>query len=360
MSTLPNGVSETSTNESSSSLSPSIQELLASYPSKSAPNSGTGYPGNLTTEQQKALDQLRSILTELGYSDRLDDASLLRFLRARKFNVELAKDMFVACEKWRAEFGTNTILTDFHYMEKAKVAQYYPQYYHKTDKDGRPIYIEQLGAVKIHEMYQITTQERMLKNLVWEYEAFTHYRLPACSRQQGHLVETSCTILDLKGISLTTATQVYSYIREASNIGQNYYPERMGKFYVINAPFGFSTVFSVIKRFLDPVTVDKIFVLGSKYQSELLKQIPIQNLPIKFGGKSESVGGVELADDGPWRDSQYIGPEGMAPRSSADTILNAAATATSSTTTTDAAAAAAAAAPEPATATATAPAAVPL
>lgn len=226
--------------------------------------------------------------------------------------------MFIDCEKWREEFGVNTILTDFHYNEKKQVASYYPQYYHKTDKDGRPVYIEQLGAVKIKEMYQITTEERMLKNLVWEYESFTTYRLPACSRQQGYLVETSCTILDLKGISITTASQVYSYIQKASTIGQNYYPERMGKFYVINAPFGFSTVFSFIKRFLDPVTVEKIFVLGSNYKSELLKQIPPQNLPEKFGGTSKAEGGVEFADDGPWRDPQFVGPEGMAPRSSAE------------------------------------------
>lgn len=291
----------------------------ASYPSKAPPTSGTGYPGNLTSEQEKALEELRAALQALGYQNRLDEASLLRFLRARKFNVEAAKEMFISCEKWREEFGTNTILTDFHYTEKTQVASFYPQYYHKTDKDGRPVYIEQLGSVKVNEMYQITTQERMLKNLVWEYEAFTQYRLPACSRQQGHLVETSCTILDLKGISITTASQVYGYIREASNIGQNYYPERMGKFYVINAPFGFSTVFSFIKKFLDPVTVEKIHILGSKYQTELLKQIPIQNLPTKFGGKSESPGGVELADDGPWREAEFVGPEGMAPRSSVET-----------------------------------------
>lgn len=264
------------------------------------------------------MEQLYKELTELGYKDRLDEASLLRFLRARKFNVENAKIMFVECEKWREEFGVNTILTDFHYNEKKQVASYYPQYYHKTDKDGRPVYIEQLGSVKIKEMYKITTEERMLKNLVWEYEAFTTYRLPACSRQQGHLVETSCTILDLKGISITTASQVYGYIQKASNIGQNYYPERMGKFYVINAPFGFSTIFNFIKRFLDPVTVDKIHILGSGYKTELLKQVPPQNLPEKFGGTSKSEGGVELADDGPWRDPQFIGPEGMAPRSSAE------------------------------------------
>lgn len=277
----------------------------------------TGYPGYLTDAQKSALEQLKIMLEAQGYTDRTDDSTLLRFLRARKFDVMAAQTMFIACEKWREEFGTNTILKDFVYSEKPKVATLYPQYYHKTDKDGRPVYIEELGKVNITEMYKITSQERMLKNLVWEYEAFTTYRLPACSRKFGHLIETSCTILDLKGISITAASQVLSYVREASNIGQNYYPERMGKFFLINAPFGFSTAFRLFKPFLDPVTVSKISILGSSYKKELLAQIPAENLPTKFGGSSEvdeKDGGLYLADVGPWRDSQYIGSEGEAPK----------------------------------------------
>lgn len=179
------------------------------------------------------------------------------------------------------------------------------------------MYFEELGAVNLTEMYKITTQERMLKNLVWEYESFVKYRLPACSRYCGHLVETSCTIMDLKGISVSSAYQVLSYVREASYVGQNYYPERMGKFYLINAPFGFSTAFKLFKPFLDPVTVSKIFILGSSYKKDLLKQIPAENLPVKFGGKSEvseADGGLYLSDIGPWRDPKYIGPEGEAPQ----------------------------------------------
>jgi hypothetical protein len=123
--------------------------------------------------------------------------------------------------------------------------------------------------------------------------------------------------LDLKGISISAAAQVLSYVREASFIGQNQYPERMGKFYLINAPFGFSTAFRLFKPFLDPVTVSKIFILGSSYKKELLKQIPEENLPVKFGGTSEvsdEDGGLYLSDIGPWRDPQYIGPEGEAPK----------------------------------------------
>lgn len=294
---------------------PTEAEILASYPQISAPTSQTGFTSNLTEEQKSILTQLREALVALGYKSRLDDASLLRFLRARKFDLEKAKTMFVECEKWREEFGTNTILQDFHYTEKPLVAKMYPQYYHKTDIDGRPVYFEELGKVYLPDMLKVTTQERMLKNLVWEYESFTQNRLPACSRKQGCLVETSCTIMDLKGISISAAYQVVGYVREASKIGQDYYPERMGKFYCINAPFGFSTAFKLFKPFLDPVTVSKIHILGSSYKKELLKQIPAENLPTKFGGESDvTEQELYLNDFGPWRDPQFIGPEGEAPR----------------------------------------------
>lgn len=41
---------------------------------------------------------------------------------------------FIDCEKWRKEFGTDDLVRTFDYKEKPQVFQYYPQYYHKTDK----------------------------------------------------------------------------------------------------------------------------------------------------------------------------------------------------------------------------------
>lgn len=98
--------------------------------------------------------------------------------------------------------------------------------------------------------------DRMLKNLVIEYEKLANPRLPACSRKSGKLLETCCTIMDLKGVGLTSVSSVYGFVSEVSKISQNYYPERLGKLYIINAPWGFSGVFSVVKKFLDPVTVN--------------------------------------------------------------------------------------------------------
>jgi hypothetical protein len=58
----------------------------------------------------------------------------LRFLRARKFDVEKAYIMFTDCEKWREEFGVDEIVKTFKFDENPLVTSYYPRYYHKTDK----------------------------------------------------------------------------------------------------------------------------------------------------------------------------------------------------------------------------------
>jgi hypothetical protein len=48
----------------------------------------------------------------------------------------LKKDRFIDCEKWRQEFNLDELVRTFDYTEKAEVFEFYPQYYHKTDKVG--------------------------------------------------------------------------------------------------------------------------------------------------------------------------------------------------------------------------------
>ncbi|KAB5594630.1 hypothetical protein CTheo_1952 [Ceratobasidium theobromae] len=266
-----------------------------------------GRVGHLTPEQEQALNNFKKQIQDEGYfvPERHDDPTLLRFLRARKFDLIKTKDMFVACEKWRKDFGVDDIIQNFDFKEKAQVDKYYPQYYHKMDKDGRPVYIERLGKIDFTELDKITTQDRLLKHLVWQYEKFIYERLPACSAAVGHPVETSCTILDLDGVGLGGFYNVKDYVSKASKIGQDYYPECMGKFYIINAPYLFSTVWTFVKPWLDEVTVAKIAILGGKYKDTLLEQIPKENLPSEFGGTCKCEGGCSLADQGPWNNPEF-------------------------------------------------------
>lgn len=209
--------------------------------------------------------------------------------------------MIYAAEKWRKDFGVDEIVKDYQFPEKEEVNNYYPQYYHKTDKEGRPVYIEVVGKLDIAKLYAVTTEDRLLKRLVLEYERFLTERLPAASAQIGHPVETSCTILDLNNVSLTSFYQVKNYISQASAIGQNYYPECMGKFYIINAPYLFSTVWRFIKPWLDEVTVNKIQIMSTGHKAVLTAQIDPENLPVELGGTCSCPRGCSLSDEGPWK-----------------------------------------------------------
>jgi hypothetical protein len=58
-----------------------------------APETQSGHPGHTTKEQDAQVHQLRQMLEQEGFKERLDTLTMLRFLRARKFNVELSKQM---------------------------------------------------------------------------------------------------------------------------------------------------------------------------------------------------------------------------------------------------------------------------
>jgi len=162
----------------------------------------------------------------------------------------------------------------------------------------------------------------MLQNLAVEYEKLADPRLPACSRKSGQLLETCCTIMDLKGVGISKVSSVYSYVKLASAMSQNYYPERLGRLYLINAPWGFSTVFSVVKGWLDPITVEKIHVLGGGYQKELLEQVPAENLPKIFGGTCDCPGGCALSDEGPWTDPKWAKPAKWEKATGKDNVID--------------------------------------
>ncbi|CAO1615121.1 unnamed protein product [Parajaminaea phylloscopi] len=262
----------------------------------------SGRPGHLDPGQEHQVKKFKQRIEESGLynPERHDEACMCRFLRARKWDLEAALTMFTESEKWRKSFGVEDLYANFDYPEKEKVDEIYPQFYHQTDKEGRPVYIEQLGKLDLKKLYEVTTPERQLQKLVVEYEKFQRERLPVCTAEQQHLIETSCTIMDLKGVGLSQFWKVSGYVQQASKIGQDYYPETMGKLFVLHPPWLFNTVWSVIKGYLDPATVEKIHILTDEKQ--LLEHIEADNLPTLVGGKCDCAGkgGCMASDAGPW------------------------------------------------------------
>ncbi|KAH9624295.1 hypothetical protein KSS87_014023 [Heliosperma pusillum] len=234
---------------------------------------------------------------------------LLRFLKARKFDIEKAKQMWANMLQWRKEFGADSLLKDFEYNELNEVLKFCPQGFHGVDKDGRPVYIYQLGKVDADKLLQVTTMERYLKYHAQDFERCFAIKFPACSIAAKRHINSTTSILDVQGVGFKNlAKPARELIMQIQKIDNDNYPETLHRMYIINAGSGFKIIWNTIKPLLDPHTTSKIHVLGQKYQSKLLEIIDKSQLPEFLGGTCSCAGqgGCLCSDKGPWKDLDIL------------------------------------------------------
>jgi len=105
------------------------------------------YLGELTPMQESRLVQLKNRVSELLKGKVPSDPIFLRFLRARDFNVEKAREMLSQSLMWRKKHGVDKILSD--YQMPPSVKAYFPGGWHHSDKEGRPLFILRLGQMDV-------------------------------------------------------------------------------------------------------------------------------------------------------------------------------------------------------------------
>eukprot|EP00897_Mesotaenium_endlicherianum_P000193 jgi/Mesen1/10174/ME000076S09683 len=262
-------------------------------------------------EEIRAVEAFREVLLASNkLPSRYDHYhTLLRFLKARKFDTEKTKLMWSNMLKWREEFGADDIVEAFDFPEVSDVKQHYPQGHHGVDRDGRPVYIELVGRVDASKVLKFTTVERYCKFHVKEFERTFDLKFPACTIAAGKHIDQTTTIMDLSEFGLKNFSRdARELIARISQLDSDYYPETLHKMFVINAGTAFKAIWGSVKGFLDPKTAAKIQLLGTKYHAKLHEAIDPSQLPESLGGtcRCNAEGGCLMSDKGPWQDPEIL------------------------------------------------------
>lgn len=119
---------------------------------------------NLSEEQEKIKNEIQKWLKEEKNqsTEKWNDWNVLRFCRARKFDVPKIKIMIENYLKWCQEIDMESIPNlDLSKYEKLKTLC--QEGYCNVDKNGKSVYITRAKFLKADKIFQEYTEEELVK-----------------------------------------------------------------------------------------------------------------------------------------------------------------------------------------------------
>ncbi|KAL6193462.1 hypothetical protein ACLB2K_034546 [Fragaria x ananassa] len=237
-----------------------------------------GVEANEGVEEQQGLESNEIEKSKVGImralveredpsSKEVDDFMIRRFLRARDQDIEKASNLFLKYLSWRKAFMPNGSISESEIPRELTHNKLFMQ---GVDKKGRPIVVVYGGRHK-HTKLE-------------EFKRFVVYTLEKICARMPAGQEKFLSIADLEGWGYVNS-DVRGYLA-ALTILQDCYPERLGKLFIVHAPYLFMTAWKMVYPFIDDKTKKKIiFVENKKLNSTLLGDIDESQLPDAYSGK---------------------------------------------------------------------------
>lgn len=276
-----------------------------------------GYPqghlGHLSPEEEAAFTNFKNLCEERGsYTPATggkpashEDHTLLRFLRARRFVAADALVQFEDTEAWRKANEIDQLYETIDLEQYDETRRLYPQWTGRRDRRGIPVYVFEVKHLNAKTMaaYEKSAKETSSKaktdgkippkmlRLFALYENLVRFVMPLCSAlaDRDHPrtpITQSNNIVDISGVGLKQFWNLRGHMQDASTLATAHYPETLDRIFIIGAPAFFPTVWGWIKKWFDPITTSKIFILSHHDMKATLESfIDPKNIPQKYGGQ---------------------------------------------------------------------------
>ncbi|CAG8402386.1 unnamed protein product [Penicillium salamii] len=201
------------------------------------------------------------------------DSLLLRFLRARKWDTKKALVMLISTMRWRLlemHVDDDIMLNgeelalkqsqDTDAKEKKKGDDFLTQmrlgksFLHGVDRAGRPICVVR---VRLHKAGDQDNEG---------LERFTVYTIETARLLLAPPVETATIVFDMTDFGV--ANMDYAPVKFMIKCFEANYPESLGTVLIHKAPWLFSSIWSIIKGWLDPVVAAKVHFTKNRQDLE--------------------------------------------------------------------------------------------
>ncbi|XP_045122663.1 SEC14-like protein 1 isoform X10 [Portunus trituberculatus] len=246
--------------------------------------------GDLTPLQESRLIQLKKWVAELQKGKVPSDTCLLRFLRARDFNIEKAREMLSHSLIWRKKNQVDKMMNE--YQVPSVIQDYFPGGWHYYDKECRPLYLLRLGQMDVKGLVKSVGEEGLLKHTLHICEEGLRLTEEATSTY-GRPITTWTLLVDLEGLNMRHLWRpgIRTLLKIIEIVEANY-PETMSCVLIIRAPRVFPILWTLVSTFIDETTRSKfLFYGGNDYQGPggLIDYMPKENIPHILGGECKTV-----------------------------------------------------------------------
>lgn len=121
---------------------------------------------------------------------------------------------------------------------------------------------------------------------------------------QHYQVEPVTVIIDFRGWSIRRHTP-YRVVRDGMQLLQDYYPDRLGRVFLVNYPSTMRAAYAALAPVIDAGAREKTVWVGEDPAETLAKYIPTNSLPVFLGGKLDvEFPGVDLVKE--WNDPSSV------------------------------------------------------